>query len=105
MNQPLLDLIAFAAGAVTVMVDRRRAVLVTCVVVALGLSRGRHLRRRVGRGGRPRSRVAGAAAGPLAGIAARLAARPGIDPLRSVATAHEGLSGLAALAWRPGSSP
>ena len=38
MNQPLLDLIAFAAGAVAVMVDRRRAVFVTCVVVALGLA-------------------------------------------------------------------
>jgi len=95
VNQPLLDLIAFAAGAVTVMVDRRRAVLVTCVVVALGLSPAAAI---YGGGWAAvvvlGAGVAGAAAGPLAGgIAARLAARPGIDPLRSVATAHEGLFG------------
>ena len=95
MNQPLLDLIAFAAGAVTVMVDRRRAVLVTCIAVALGLSPAAAI---YGGGWAAvvvlGAGVAGAAAGPLAGtIAGRLAARPGIDPLHSVATPHEGLFG------------
>ena len=95
MNQPLLDLIAFAAGAVAVMVDRRRAVLVTCIAVALGLSPAAAIY-----GGGWAAVVvlgagaAGAVAGPLAGtIAGRLAARPGSDPRHPVATPHEGRFG------------
>jgi hypothetical protein len=95
VNQPLLDLIAFAAGAVAVMVDRRRAVLVTCIAVALGLFPAAAIY-----GGGWAAVVvlgagaAGAVAGPLAGtIAGRLGPRPGIDPLHPVATPHEGLFG------------
>ena len=95
MNQPLLDLIAFAAGAVAVMVDRRRAVFVTCVVVALGLAPAAAIY-----GGGWAAVVvlgagaAGAVAGPMAGfIAGRMAPRPGLDPLQPVAAAHEGLFG------------
>jgi len=107
VNQPLLDLIAFAAGAVVVTVDRRRAVLVTCIAVALGLSPAAAI---YGGGWAAvivlGAGAAGAGAGPLAGtIAGRLGPRSGIDPLHSVATQHEGSSGLAALAWRPASLP
>ena len=95
MNQPLLDLIAFAAGAVAVMVDRRRAVLVTCIAVALGLAPAAAIY-----GGGWAAVVvlgagaAGAVAGPLAGsIAPRMRPRPGLDPLRPVGAPHEGLFG------------
>ncbi len=95
MNQPLLDLIAFAAGSVAVVVDRRRAVLVTCIAVALGLAPAAAIY-----GGGWAAVVvlgagaAGAVAGPLAGsIAARMRPRPGLDPLRPVGAPHEGLFG------------
>jgi hypothetical protein len=95
VNQPLLDLIAFAAGAVAVTVDRRRAVLVTCIAIALGLSPAAAIY-----GGGWAALVvlgagaAGAAASPLVRtIARRLGPRSGIDPLHSVATPHEGLFG------------
>ena len=95
MNQPLLDFIAFAAGAVAVMVDRRRAVLVTCLAVALALSPAAAIY-----GGGWAAVVvlgagaAGAVAGPLAGsIAGRMVPSPGLDPLRPVGAQQEGLFG------------
>jgi hypothetical protein len=95
VNQPLLDLIAFAAGAVVVLVDRRRAVVVASVAVALGLFAAAAIY-----GGGWAAVVvlgagaAGAVAGPLAGfIAGRMAPRPGLDPLQAVAAPHEGLFG------------
>jgi hypothetical protein len=95
VNQPLLDLVAFAAGAVAVLVDRRRAVVIACVAVALGLAPAAAIY-----GGGPAAVVllgAGAAAavtGPVAGfIAGWMAPRPGLDPLQPVAASHEGLFG------------
>jgi hypothetical protein len=95
VNQPLLDLVAFVAGAFVVLVDRRRAVIVTCIVVALGLAPAAATY-----GGGWAAVVvlgagaAGAAAGPLAGfLAGRMAPRPGLDPLRTVGVPHEGLFG------------
>jgi hypothetical protein len=95
VNQPLLDLIAFAAGAVAVMVDRRHAVLVTCIAVALALSPAAAIY-----GGGWAAVVvlgagaAGAVTGPLAGsIAGRMVPRPGLDPLRPVGAQQEGLFG------------
>ena len=95
MNQPLLDLIAFAAGAVAVMVDRRRAVLVTCIAVALSLCPAAAIY-----GGGWAAVVVlgagatGAVAGPLAGsIAGRTVPRFGLDPLQPVGAQQEGLFG------------
>ncbi|MGD1035038.1 MAG: hypothetical protein ABR977_11475 [Candidatus Dormibacteria bacterium] len=94
MNQPLLDLIAFAAGAVAVLVDRRRAVLAASVVVALGLAPAAAL---YGGGGAVLVLLgAGAAAAvavPLVGVVeARGGPGHGLDPLRPVG-AREGLFG------------
>ena len=109
VNQPLLDLIAFAAGAVAVMVDRRRAVLAAC-------DRGRPragsgggpLRRRLGGGGRPRGAVSWRRwRRPLAGVVAARrgsrAPRARSAPLGGPRT--RGFSGPAASASRPASSP
>lgn len=94
MNQPLLDLIAFAAGAVVVLADRRRAVLAASIAVALGLAPAAAL---YGGGGAVVVLLgAGAAAAlvrPLVGAAgARGGPGAGLDPLRPVG-AHEGLFG------------
>jgi hypothetical protein len=95
MNQPLLDLIAFAAGAVVVLVDRRRAVVTACIVVALGLA---PVAATYGGSGAAivvlGAGAAAAVAGSLAGvISARMPARPGVDPLQPVGTANQGLFG------------
>lgn len=95
MNQPLLDLVAFAAGAVAVVVDRRRAVVMACLAVALGLAPAAAI---YGGGGAVvlllGAGAAGAAAGPLAGAAARrMPPRPGIDPIQAVGSPREGLFG------------
>ncbi|MGO8687196.1 MAG: hypothetical protein ACLQT7_08470 [Candidatus Dormibacteria bacterium] len=95
MNQPLLDVIAFAVGAIAVMVDRRRAVAAACVAVALGLSPAAAIYG----GGWAAVVVLGAGAlggvaGPLAGLlAGRRAPRPGLDPLQAVGASREGLFG------------
>jgi len=95
VNQPLLDLIAFAAGAVAVLVDRRRAVMVACIAVALGLSPAAAI---YGGGWAAvlvlGAAAAGAGAGPLAGlVAARMPPRPGLDPVQPVGAPPEGLFG------------
>lgn len=94
MNQPLLDLIAFVAGAVAVLVDRRRAVLAASIAVALGLAPAAAL---YGGGGAVvvllGAGAAAAVAGPLVGaVGARGGPGDGLDPLRPVG-AHEGLFG------------
>jgi hypothetical protein len=95
MSQALLDLIAFSAGTVAVLVDRRRAVLIACIVVALGLSPAAATY-----GGGWAAVIvlvagaAGAAAGPLVGlIGTRTAPHPGLDPLQPVGAPPEGLFG------------
>jgi hypothetical protein len=95
MNQPLLDVIAFAVGAVAVLVDRRRSVAVACLVVAVGLSPAAAIYG----GGWAAVVVLGAGAlggiaGPLAGVLAGWSApRPGLDPLQPVGARAEGLFG------------
>ena len=94
MNQPLLDLIAFVAGAVAVLVDRRRAVLAASIAVALGLAPAAAL---YGGGGAVvvllGAGVVAAVARPLVGVVgARRGPGDGLDPLRPVG-AHEGLFG------------
>jgi len=94
VNQPLLDLIAFVAGAVAVLVDRRRAVLAASIAVALGLAPAAAL---YGGGGAVvvvlGAGAAAAVAGPLVGaVGARGGPGDGLDPLRPVG-AHEGLFG------------
>ena len=94
MNQPLLDLIAFVAGAVAVLVDRRRAVLAASIAVALGLAPAAAL---YGGGGAVLvllgAAVAAAGARWLVGVVgARDGPGDGLDPLRAVG-AHEGLFG------------
>jgi hypothetical protein len=95
MNPPLLDLIAFAAGVVAVLVDRRRAVAAACIAVALGLAPAAA----VYGGGWAAVVVLGAGAaggiaGPLVGLmAARMAPSAGPDPLHPVGAVGEGLFG------------
>jgi hypothetical protein len=95
VNQPLLDLIAFAAGAIAVVVDRRRAVFVACLAVAVGLAPAAAI---YGGGWAAvvvlGAGLAGAVAGPLAGLVARrMSPRPGLDPLHPVGARQEGLFG------------
>ena len=95
MNQPLLDLVAFGAGAVAVVVDRRRAVPLACLAVALGLAPSAATYG----GGWAAVIVLGAGAAaavavPLAHLAGRLrAAQHGVDPLVPVGSPSQGLFG------------
>jgi hypothetical protein len=95
VSQPLLDLIAFAAGVIAVLVDRRRAVVIACIAVALGLSPAAAI---YGGGWATVTLLgagaAGAVAGPLAALlASRLTPGSGIDPLQPVGAPPEGLFG------------
>lgn len=95
MNQPVLDLIGFAAGAVAALVDGRRAIGVACLAAGLGLAPsaatyggGWAAVLVMGAG------VAAAAAGPLAGlVGGALTPRPGVHPDRPVAGRPGGLFG------------